>query len=136
MYAANRSGVALYPLDPHPEPTDHESMLRALAEQTGGAASINDANLAPAVAQAMADLDHYFVVTFAPSGPADGRFHPVQVRVKRPGAQARTRSGYWAPDAAVAAAAAKAAAPRQTLPVPRVPVEPVHPPMDRHVART
>ena len=113
IFAANRSGVALYPLDPHPEPTDDESMLRALADQTGGTASINDADLVPAIARAMADLDHYFVLTFAPSGPADGKFHPVQVTVKRPGAQARTRSGYWAPDAAVAAAAAKAAAPRR-----------------------
>ncbi len=116
VYAANRGGVALYPLDPHPEPTDHDSMLRSIAEQTGGAASINAPDLAPAVAQAVADLDHYFVVTFAPSGPADGRFHPVQVRVKRPGAQARSRSGYWAPDAALAAAAAKAAASKHTLP--------------------
>ena len=116
IYAANRNGVAVYPLDPHPEATDDESMLRSIAEQTGGAASINDPDLAPALARAMADLDHYFVLSFPPSGPADGRFHPVQVRVKRPGAQARSRSGYWAPDARVAAAAAKAAAPRNALP--------------------
>ncbi len=116
IYAANRNGVAVYPLDPHLEATDDESMLRSIAEQTGGAASINDPDLAPALARAMADLDHYFVLSFPPSGPADGRFHPVQVRVKRPGAQARSRSGYWAPDARVAAAAAKAAAPRNALP--------------------
>jgi len=116
IYAANRNGVAVYPLDPHLEATDDESMLRSIAEQTGGAASINDPDLAPALARAMADLDHYFVLSFPPSGPADGAFHPVQVRVKRPGAQARSRSGYWAPDARVAAAAAKAAAPRNALP--------------------
>lgn len=112
VYAANRNGVALYPLDPHPDATDGESMLRSIAEQTGGAASINDTDLAPALAQAIADLDHYFVLSFPPSGPADGRFHQVQVRVKRTGAQARSRSGYWAPDAKVAALAAKAAAAR------------------------
>ena len=117
VYAANHNAVAVYPLDPHPEASDHESMLRSIAEQTGGAASINDADLAPAVTRAVADLDHYFVLSFAPSGPADGKFHPVQVRVKRPGVQARSRSGYWAPDAAVAAAAAKAAAPKSTLPL-------------------
>ncbi len=103
VYAANRNSVAFYPLDPHPEASDDESMLRSIAEQTGGAASINDADLAPAVAQAVADLDHYFVLSFSPSGPADGKFHPVQVRVKQPGAQARSRSGYWAPDARLAA---------------------------------
>jgi VWFA-related protein len=116
VYAANRNGVAFYPLDPNPEPADDESMLRSMAEQTGGAASINDADLGPAIAQAIADLDHYFVLTFTRSGPEDGRFHPVQVRIKRPGAQARARSGYWAPDAALAAAIAKAAAPRAALP--------------------
>jgi VWFA-related protein len=116
VYAANRNGVAVYPLDPHPEATDNESMLRSIAEQTGGAASINDPDLAPALARAMGDLDHYFVLSFPPSGPADGGFHPVQIRVKRPGAQARSRSGYWAPDARVAAAAAKAAAPKNALP--------------------
>jgi VWFA-related protein len=116
VYAANRNGVAIYPVDPHPEAGDGESMLRSIAEQTGGAASINDANLATAVAQAVTDLDHYFVLSFPPSGPADGRFHPVQVRVKQTGVQARSRSGYWAPDARVAASAAKAAAARTALP--------------------
>ncbi|HEY0284643.1 MAG TPA: VWA domain-containing protein [Vicinamibacterales bacterium] len=112
VYAASRNGVAIYPLDPDPETEDGEALLRSIAEQTGGAASINDSNLAPALAQALADLDQYFVLSFPPSGAADGRFHPVQVRVKRPGAQARSRSGYWAPDAKVAAAVAKAAAAR------------------------
>lgn len=116
VYAANRNGVALYPLDPNPEEADDEAMLRSIAEQTGGAASINDTDLAPALARAVADLDHYFVLSFPPSGPADGSFHSVQVRVKRPGAQARSRSGYWAPDARVAAAAARAAAVRTALP--------------------
>ena len=115
-YAANRNGVALYPLDPHPEASDHESMLRSIAEQTGGAASINAPDLGPALARAIADLDHYFVLSFAPSGTADGSFHAVEVRVKRPGAQARSRSGYWAPDARVAAAAARAAAVKSALP--------------------
>jgi VWFA-related protein len=117
VYAANRNGVAFYALDPHPEPADDEPMMRAIAEQTGGAASINDPDLAPAIAQAMADLDHYFVLSFTRSGPEDGRFHPVQVRIKRAGAQARARSGYWAPDARLAAAAAKAVAPRNVLPL-------------------
>jgi VWFA-related protein len=116
VYAANRNGVALYPLDPHTESADDESMLRSMAEQTGGAASINEPNLVPAVEKAVADLDHHFVLSFTPSGPADGRFHPVQVVVKRRGAQAQSRSGYWAPDAALAAMAAKAAAPKNVLP--------------------
>jgi VWFA-related protein len=115
-YAANRNGVAVYPLDPNPDASDHESLLQSIADQTGGAASINDDDLAPALARAIADLDHYFVLSFPPSGAADGSFHSVQVRVKRPGAQTRSRSGYWAPDARAAAAAARAAAVRTALP--------------------
>ena len=111
VYAANRNSVAFFALDPNPESADHESMLRSIAEQTGGTASIDVPDLAPAVTQALADLDHYFVLTLQPAGPGDGKFHPVQVRVKQPGAQARSRSGYWARDAVAAAAtAAKAAA--------------------------
>jgi VWFA-related protein len=116
VYAANRNGVALYAVDPNPESADDESMLRSIAEQTGGHASVNETELAPAFAQAIADLDHYFVLSFTRMGPADGRFHPVQVHIKRAGVHARSRSGYWAPDAALAASIAKAAAPRNALP--------------------
>ena len=116
VYAANRNGVALYAVDPNREPADNESMLRSIADQTGGHASLNEPDLAPAFVQAIADLDHYFVVSFARSGPADGRFRPVQVQIKRTGLHARARSGYWAPDAALAASLEKATAPRNALP--------------------
>ena len=116
VYAANRNNVALYAIDPGAEPSDNESIVRSIAEQSGGTASINESDLAPAVRQPLTDLDHYFVLSFTPPGPGDGRFHPVQVRLKQPGALARTRSGYWAPDAALAAAAAKVATARKVQP--------------------
>jgi VWFA-related protein len=116
VYAANSNSVAFYALDPNPEAADDESMLRTISEQTSGTASINDADLRPAVTQALADLDHYYVFSFTPPAPGDGRFHPVQVRIKQPGALARSRSGYWAPNAALAAAAAKVAAARNVQP--------------------
>jgi hypothetical protein len=62
------------------------------------------------------DLDHHLIVTFKSDSPEDGRFHPVQVRVKRPGAQIRARTGYWTVDAALEAAVARANAPRATVP--------------------
>ena len=116
IHAANRNGVSFYALDPHPDAADDESMLRSIADQTGGTASINEANLTAAIAQAVADLDHYFVLSFTRSGAEDGQFRPVQVRIKRPGVQARSRSGYWTPDARLATSAAKAAAQRHALP--------------------
>src|SRR5688572_11316636 len=73
VFAANRNSVAFYALDPNPEAADHESMLRSISEQTGGTASIDVADLAPAVTQALADLDHYFVLSFTPPGPGYGR---------------------------------------------------------------
>ncbi len=114
--AANRNHVAIHPIDPSPDAHDHDAMLRALAEQTAGSASVNEADLALALTQVTTDLDHHVIVTFTQQGPDDGRFHPVQVRVKRAGTTTRARSGYWAVDAAVAAAAAKANDPRPTLP--------------------
>ena len=115
VYAANRNEVSFYPLDPSPEPADDESLLRSIAEQTGGAASINEGDLAPAITQALADLDQYFVISFTPAASGDGRYHAVQVRLKRPGTVTRSRSGYWAPDTALAAALAKAASTPPTV---------------------
>lgn len=115
VYAANRNRVAIYPVDPNPASGDDESLLRALAGQTGASASINEPDLTLALTQATSDLDHHVMVTFNAEGPEDGRFHPIELRMKRKGAQVRARSGYWAPDAA-RLAAASAIAPRATLP--------------------
>jgi VWFA-related protein len=114
--AANRNRVAIYPIDPGPDAGDSDAMLQALAVQTSGYASLNDADLTPALAQVTSDLDHHFIVTFTSQAPEDGRFRPVEIRVKRNGAQARTRAGYWTVDAELAAAVARAVAPRSTLP--------------------
>jgi VWFA-related protein len=116
VYAANRNHVSIHPVDPGPDPADHDAMLRTLAEQTAGYASVNEADLGAAFTQATTDLDHQLIVTFESDSPEDGRFRPVQVRVKRPGAQIRARTGYWTVDAAVEAAIAKANAPRPTVP--------------------
>lgn len=107
VYAANRNGVAIYPIDPHPEPAENEATLRLLAEQTGGDASLNAKDLAPAFVRAVTDLDSYYVLTFRPSAPADGKFHPVQIRVTRAGTQTRGRAGYWTVNAAAATAAVR-----------------------------
>ncbi len=112
VYAANRNHVAIHVVDPLPAASDYDAMLRALADQTGAYASVNETDLTPALAQVTSDLDHYVIVTFKTEGPEDGRFHPVQMRMKRKGAQVRTRSGFWAANAALAASAARASAPR------------------------
>ncbi len=112
-HAANRHGVAIYSIDPNTEPAESEGFLRVLADHTGGFASINQADLTPALTQLVTDLDSYYVVVYHPTGKADGSFHPVQVRIKRAGAQTRARAGYWAPHPAPPAASDTRAA---TLP--------------------
>ena len=136
VYAANRNEVSFYPLDPSPEPADDESLLRSIAEQTGGAASINEADLAPAITQALADLDQYFVLSFTPAASGDGRFHPVQIRLKRPGTRdaialrllgTRHRARRRARESGGHAADGRLSA---------VQIQPLHSTVDRHVART
>jgi VWFA-related protein len=105
VYAANRYGVAIYPIDPRMPSTGNASdqtmsPLQSLANQTGGEATINEADLIAGMEQSARDLDSYYELSYRPGGEGDGKFHPVGVRVKRPGAQIRARSGYWAPSAA------------------------------------
>lgn len=127
VYAANRYGVAIYPLNPQlptnePAETDSERMaatLKLVAEQTGGQASINQVDLAPGLKQILADLDGYYVVTYRAPRASDGKFHPVELRVKRLDAQIRTRSGYWAAHAALPT---PGVTPRATI----LPVRPPH----------
>ncbi len=39
------------------------------------------------------------MLTYSKALDENGRFHPVEVKVKQPGVQLRARSGYWAPSA-------------------------------------
>ena len=100
VYAANRYGVAIYPIDPR-EAADTSDAGRAtssrqtLADETGGEATINRADLTAGLKQAARDLDDYYELTYHAAGAGDGQFHQVEVRVKRPDALIRMRSGYW-----------------------------------------
>ena len=47
--------------------------------------------------QIVRDSSAYYLLGYNSSqAPADGKFHEIKVRVKRPGAQVRSRKGYWA----------------------------------------
>jgi len=94
--AANRQRVSIYSVDPASNTESAEDTLRLLSQQTGGVASINQSDLLPALRQSLADLDRYYLLTFSPAAQADGKFHPVEVRLKRAGSQTRARTGYWA----------------------------------------
>ena len=55
--------------------------------------------LTAALRAAVADADGYYMLTYRSKHVEDGKFHPVDVRVKRPRVQLRARSGYWAASA-------------------------------------
>jgi VWFA-related protein len=113
---ANRNNVALYPVDPRGLPgfefdinegvglqTDSKYLtatmdtLRLLAENTDGRAIVNRNDLAAGMRQITRDSSAYYLLGYNSSqAPADGKFHEIKVRVKRPGAQVRYRKGYWA----------------------------------------
>ena len=131
---ANRNRVAIHPIDPNPEAGDHDSMLRAIAEQTGGQASLNNPDLSAALTQTVADLDHYFVVTFQPTRPGDGQFHAVQVRVKRDRREHALEIGVLGPRCRTCGRGCKSGDAPFFGALPRGAFESLHPALDRNVA--
>jgi VWFA-related protein len=92
--SAQRANVSIYAVNPAVEFTDADT-LRDLAAGTAG--GVVTADLDDGLRRAMADASGYYMVAYRTSRPDDGRFHPVVVQLKRPVAQLRARSGYFAP---------------------------------------
>jgi VWFA-related protein len=114
--AANRANTAIYALDPRglaafeydinegvglqrdsAQLRDTIETLRILAEETDGRAIVNSNDLDTGLRQIIRDSSAYYLLGYYSTGaPADGKFHEIKVRVKRPGVQVRARKGYWA----------------------------------------
>jgi VWFA-related protein len=68
--------------------------LIELAAATGGTSILNTANFDDALTSMAADFDSYYSLGYrAPSG-GDGRYHKIEVRVRRPELTLRYRTGY------------------------------------------
>jgi VWFA-related protein len=123
---ANRNNVSIYAVDPRGLPgfefdidervgslqVDSQYLnatmntLRELAENTDGRAIVNRNDLDVGMKQITRDSSAYYLIGYNSSqSPADGKFHEIKVRVKRPGIQVRARKGYWALTAAETARA-------------------------------
>jgi VWFA-related protein len=75
-----------------------QDTLRELAEQTGGFAAVNTNDVTPAFERIVNANSRYYVLGYYPPNHArDGRFHKIDVRVKRPGMRIEARRGYASP---------------------------------------
>ncbi len=123
--AAQRNNVAIYTLDPRglsnfefsigedvtpqddrrilQETTD---LLRVVADQTDGRAIVNRNDPVDGMRQMVRDASAYYLLGYTSSlAPRDGKFHEIQVRLKRKDVEVRARKGYWAYSAEEVAAA-------------------------------
>jgi VWFA-related protein len=81
-----------------------QDTLRTLAEETGGFAAVNTNDLNSAFARIVDANSRYYVLGYYPPTQArDGRFHRIEVRVRRPGLRVSARRGYAAPRGRTAA---------------------------------
>jgi VWFA-related protein len=75
-----------------------QDSLRTLAEETGGFAAVNQNTLGSAFERIVDANSRYYVLGYYPPSTArDGRFHRIEVRVKRPGLRVSARRGYASP---------------------------------------
>jgi VWFA-related protein len=71
--------------------------MKTLAERTGGKAFYGSNNLSEAIRRAIDDSRVTYTLGFYPTAAKwDGAFHTIKVRVKIPGAEVRSRTGYFA----------------------------------------
>ena len=132
---ANRANASFYPVDPRglavfdtplvrhdvpgppppivPPSVDRAMLsgrlnsLRTLAGATDGLAIVNSNDLAGGFRRVVSDLSSYYLLGYYSTGKLDGRFHPITVRIKRPGVKVRARRGYLAATPAAATAAGR-----------------------------
>ena len=81
-----------------------QDSLRTLADSTGGFAAVDTNSFAEAFDRITDANSRYYLLGYAPPvHPRDGRFHRIEVRMKRPGLRAVARRGYPSPAGKTAA---------------------------------
>jgi len=75
-----------------------QDSLRSLSEETGGFAAVNQNDFSSAFQRVVQDNSSYYVLGYYPKNERrDGRFRRIEVKVKQPGLEVRSRRGYTAP---------------------------------------
>jgi len=127
VYAVDPRGLAAFEYDVNQGvslTTDRNTLndsidsLRVLADNTDGRAIVNRNDIAAGMKQIMRDASGYYLLGYtSSSAPTDGKFHTIEVHVKRPNVEVRARKGYWA---YTAEDAARASAPPKPGPPPEI----------------
>ena len=98
--AANRGNVTINTLDPRElgESRMASGSNETLAAETGGRRLAQSNDYSEGLRAVMSDASSYYLLGYAPKRPvADGKFHEIDVKVKRKGVRVLARKGYWAP---------------------------------------
>jgi VWFA-related protein len=91
--------------------------LRILADETDGRAILNTNDMDRGLKQIVRDSSAYYLLGYTSAVTTDGKFHKINVRLKRPGLQVRARPGYLALSAVEAE---RSLAPKKAGPPPAV----------------
>jgi VWFA-related protein len=93
--ASIHAGCGAVPIGPRLRMT--QDTLRELSEETDGRAIVGRNALEDGVNQILRDSSFHYLLGYSPAASqADGKFHQIRVRVKRPNVDVRARKGYWA----------------------------------------
>lgn len=101
MQGANRANVSFYPVDPGrlfsgTHTLRSNDALEMMVSITDGLRISETALFESGLRRIVDDLSSYYLLGYYSPAEADGRFHKISVRVKRPGVSVRARSGYLA----------------------------------------
>ena len=74
-----------------------QASLRQLSDDTGGFAVVSSNQFANAFDRIVRDSSTYYAMAYYPPTDKAGKFHKIEVRVRRPELQVRARQGYVTP---------------------------------------
>ena len=74
-----------------------QESLRRLSNETGGFAVVNANDFSTAFDRIVRDNSSYYAMAYYPPSEKAGKFHKIEVRVRRPDLRVRARQGYVTP---------------------------------------